>query len=1181
MNARLPVNSAWVWFLATGMAALADTISWTAGGGTDTNWSNTSNWSHAGDPAGHDATFETNGWKTSGDTSVCDADKPLNSLYYRFSTPGTTTTNHQTRIPAGVTLTLSNTVSTTTNLWVAAVTTGQYTRVYMTGGGTLQLLAGRCVVGNYYTTMTDSDRARLDLTGLSEFRMTGEAFIVGGRSPGGGGQGIRGWVELAATNTIVTPRMDVGTASDTGDGGGAGTLLLGQSNTIWATTQLIGYSKGHGRIAFRSGLSSPTLTIRGTSGGTSRANLTLGYSSGSGTGGFGTNDFTGGVVDALYTNISIGSIALTYIAHGLLTFDGGTIDAFTTTLGGGGGAGSGTGRLAIGGTGVFTVNTLTLGNRTGSGTITGAVDLNGGTLRAVTITNGAGTATRSIQFQGGTLANKPGSNLTVHATVPITLSTATGHVFDVEATRTGTVNCAIGESGASVGPVVKTGGGVLSLSGDNAFTGGLIVSNGTAIVNGSMTNTRVTVAAGALQGTGTFRFNIDGANADSGIVCRAGTVDLSGFTLAFAAQSASAGAYTIVTNAGGTLSGAFASVLDQPVGYTVTNIANTSVLLVPAAAVPVVITVQSNQSYATGNTLTLTWDTDLEVSGWVAYRVAGSGNDYALTPATVEGTHHTRTIAGLTELTDYDVVIWSSASSLAYPLTTLIADPATGDTTWSGAATTNSADWRWRRGGNWSLGQPPSPSSLATFNQAGLENTNAAGDTCVLDTDASVGAVRFAHTNASLAHQIRVPAGSALTVCKAGTALEVSGAGGLTRACLVGDGTWRVTNSSATVFIGNVSAGGNDSSPETVADVARLDLSGLRSFEANASELQIGFGDNLYGRVVGAATNTLTLGALRVAASSGGSGGFGALNLGLANTLNVGSMVVASSKGRGWLRFAQTNAGATAVIRGSSGGSSRATLTVGSSGGNAGPNAYGNVDFSGGAVDALFGTISLGASALANPGYGYLTVDAGVLDVTTINAGSSSSGGGAYGILTVRGTAQVSIGRLSLGSNPGSSGTVNLQGGTLNVAVFTNGSGTRLFNWAGGTLTATACYLGSVTQNHATATLSPGLTAIATNTFAGNYVLAAGQWELDADVAACACDRVDVGGLLDLSGNADTLSIRLPSGPLKRPIIIATYGTLLGAFDTRHGFSGFVDYHYQGGNQIAIGPPPGSVFTFR
>lgn len=94
----------------------------------------------------------------------------------------------------------------------------------------------------------------------------------------------------------------------------------------------------------------------------------------------------------------------------------------------------------------------------------------------------------------------------------------------------------------------------------------------------------------------------------------------------------------------------------------------------------------------------------------------------------------------------------------------------------------------------------------------------------------------------------------------------------------------------------------------------------------------------------------------------------------------------------------------------------------------------------------------------------------------------------------------------------------------------------------------------------------------------GDYTLTSGKWFIEVDALADTADFVQVDGLLDLSGVADTLQIGVWAGtPLAETFVIASYGSLSGTFDTEDlsalapGY--IVDYNYGGLNQIALVNP--------
>lgn len=132
---------------------------------------------------------------------------------------------------------------------------------------------------------------------------------------------------------------------------------------------------------------------------------------------------------------------------------------------------SGTAAVYQDGGGISLSGAVSLGINAGA---SGSYTLAGGLLRTPSITAGAGTA--AFNFSGGTLQNAPASNLTV--TMPVNLS-GSGSVA-VDNGQTGSFNEAAPISGGGI--LFKVGGGALTLSGSNTYSGGTDVFNGTLIV---------------------------------------------------------------------------------------------------------------------------------------------------------------------------------------------------------------------------------------------------------------------------------------------------------------------------------------------------------------------------------------------------------------------------------------------------------------------------------------------------------------------------------------------------------------------------------------------------------------------------------------------------------------------------------------------------------------------------
>jgi hypothetical protein len=340
-----------------------------------------------------------------------------------LATPtGTLNTNHTTLISSGATL---NVVGTRTLSTVNGVTpvpgllVGHAASINTPGAvnATVKGAAGTFNINNSgadifiaefnstgnHNSANDVVRAVLDLSGLDIFTANVSRVLVGCWANGSSGTFL-----LAKTNTITasggtaTPGGTSFTGVDVGNNnsnaGEPSFLYLGITNRINVNSIRAGTAKGlWGLIAFNPALinQNPTAWFRGTSGDNSRVNTWIisDLSAASGTANVtqpkGTNDFTGGTINALVDGMALGKTTTTAIGGtissnrvslGVLTFNAGTLDVNNLTNGF---------QLANPG------GTIPAGDSSDSGT--GILNVNGGTLKVNnTLVLGSGVSTLSV-----------------------------------------------------------------------------------------------------------------------------------------------------------------------------------------------------------------------------------------------------------------------------------------------------------------------------------------------------------------------------------------------------------------------------------------------------------------------------------------------------------------------------------------------------------------------------------------------------------------------------------------------------------------------------------------------------------------------------------------------------------------------------------------------------------------
>lgn len=187
------------------------------------------------------------------------------------------------------------------------------------------------------------------------------------------------------------------------------------------------------------------------------------------------------------------------------------------------------GNIDVTGSGLVTISSVIGGSngfvKTGSGqldltgtnTHSGVTTLREGTLRVTSITSlGAlpGSPTTTVVLEGGTLITDVSSSSGANRGFALGPASGSGSAtIEVPTTRTVTIGGTIANNSAGTGALIKTGGGTLSLTGTNTYTGSTTVLGGTLSVDSgtsmgaapsSPTPGYLTLNGGTLVSTATF-----------------------------------------------------------------------------------------------------------------------------------------------------------------------------------------------------------------------------------------------------------------------------------------------------------------------------------------------------------------------------------------------------------------------------------------------------------------------------------------------------------------------------------------------------------------------------------------------------------------------------------------------------------------------------------------------------
>jgi len=568
-------------FCATSLSLQADPITWTGNGATQA-WSDPDNWSDVAEPSGDDITFNNTGAAATAGTTTSIVTSSLNVSSVTF-TNDTATSTHTITINSGQTLTVDGASGANTfvvgNLTPDSVVTDVTVKGATPGVGSLVLSntsTDLLITQNTANVAATAGRSILNLADLGSFSATLNEVRLASV-----GNTIGELTLSKLSNTITADSLLLATGTTRGT---SGTFVrLGASNTLNANLIILAGGRMSATMQFQAGLAgTPSVTIRGKAGGTSRADLVIGNQGGylsSGTGGSsssaGVVNWNGATVDALLDELVLGTaggVASSTAGRGdgTLNFDAGTINATSVTLGrlpnitAAGAAGSGTlGTLTVDGTGQLQTTTITLGLSLDADTganpaVTGTLRVLGG---AVTTTGNvvmgshtAGTpspaaATAVVEVNGGNLT--VGGNITEGAGNNVGTVTVNGGALAVTggSITTDTVNLTTGSiTGVSSITAALSTGPAFQLSPGGAGTAGTLAVTGPATLGG------------------TLRADIGGAAAD--VLNVSGVLDITAATLNFNQLGPLTASSYVLASYGSLTGGQFASVQNLPAGYS-------------------------------------------------------------------------------------------------------------------------------------------------------------------------------------------------------------------------------------------------------------------------------------------------------------------------------------------------------------------------------------------------------------------------------------------------------------------------------------------------------------------------------------------------------------------------------------------------------------------------------------
>jgi len=377
-----------------------------------------------------------------------------------------------------------------------------------------------------------------------------------------------------------------------------------------------------------------------------------------------------------------------------------------------------------------------------------------------------------------------------------------------------------------------------------------------------------------------------------------------------------------------------------------------------------------------------------------------------------------------------------TAAFLAVLVAGLGGQGSRADTAWTGAVSSDMSD-----AGNWSNGLPGPDNGVMTINDITVNIPVMTAD-ITTGTDITIG------TGSNTAGRLDQLSGTLST----------------------GSGNWAIFG---------FNSGSPASAIYNLADTAGTGgtytgyAQGSGSF--NAGKLNIGWDGGTTSTVNINTTGTVTVDEVEVGSTGGGPLSTFNLDSGTVNVsgnFEVGGDQWSAQGGSSFFNMS----GGSITTGGEFWGGGNGTTTAVQSGGTVssgawfvvgrGSNNNASYTLSGGSVTAATSTVG---------SFAVLGSFAGAQGTMTVSGGSFQTGGdrkmligeGGTGVLTVAGTGSVLVNNnvggdgFRLGVFNGGSGTVNLEGGTLEVAYIAKGDGSGSFNFNGGTLTVASNHDGS------------------------------------------------------------------------------------------------------------------------